>query len=222
MTGPEKSTQQFVYDDEPQGERMEFRLLYDGRLPSQKKGNARVAEKHAIRKVFHKQLAALWEQHPALQRLTSHGQQKEIAEEFSRSGFNFVPLINQKVGGAFAALDILFLRRDHPGNLVQSGDIDNRIKVLFDALKVPKYSSDIGEDVTPDEDETPFYCLLEDDALITSVNITTDRLLSPFVEGSHEHILSDVFLVIQVKTGVFNSVGMWSEAVDGVRRIALG
>jgi hypothetical protein len=36
------------------------------------------------------------------------------------------------------SIDILFLHRDAPGRIVRSGgDIDNRIKVLFDALRVP-------------------------------------------------------------------------------------
>ncbi len=53
----------YVYDDEPEcAERdtVEFRLIYDGRLPSQTKSNSRVTDKHAIRKIFHKQLANLW------------------------------------------------------------------------------------------------------------------------------------------------------------------
>ncbi len=117
--------------------------------------------------------------------------------------FNFVPLISTKMGRAFAMLDILFLRRNHPGNLISEGDIDNRIKVLFNSLRVPKGASEIGEGVGPDEGEKPFYCLLEDDSLITSVNVTTDRLLCPF-SGEHSHPLIDVMLIIHVKTGVFS------------------
>ena len=104
-----------MYDDEPKGHHMDFRLLYDGRLPSQRKGKARGVEKHEIRRVFHEQLKCLWEQHPALQRLEAHGMKTQIAAEFKRSGFNFCPLVSEMCGGAFAALDILFLRRDHPG-----------------------------------------------------------------------------------------------------------
>jgi hypothetical protein len=202
--------QRFVYDDEPEGCRMEFRLIYDGRLPSQKPGMARGSEKHQIRKVLHKQLAALWRENPALQRLDSMGMKKSLASEFSRDGFNFCPLISETCGGAFASLDILFLRRDHPGNLVQgqTGDIDNRIKVLFDALMIPSKNSDIG--TTPDEDEDPFFTLLEDDKLITSFSVTTDRLLTPFA-GSHTHPLNDVVLIINVKTGVFRASAQYAE-----------
>jgi hypothetical protein len=46
-----------------------------------------------------------------------------------------------------------------------------------------------------DADEDPFYCLLEDDSLITSIAITTDRLLIPQEAGEK---LSNVDLVIHV------------------------
>ncbi|HUO32111.1 MAG TPA: hypothetical protein VMU80_23025 [Bryobacteraceae bacterium] len=195
---------------------MEFRLIYDGRLPAQSRNNARVSDKHRIRKVFHKQLAELWDKHPALQRYVQLGIVKGVAADFPRgNGFSFVPLVSQKYGGAFAALNILFLRRGNPGDLLRNqGDIDNRIKVLLDALKVPKYASDLAEEEAPEEHEKPFYCLLEDDALITEINITTDRLLWPVSDSADEskHPLNDVVLVIHVKTSVANRAAMWSEA----------
>lgn len=48
----------------------------------------------------------------------------------------------------------------------------------------------------PSQNENPFFCLLEDDALISSLNITTDRLLLPREEGES---INDVHLVINVK-----------------------
>ncbi len=93
-------------------------------------------------------------------------------------------------------LDILFLRRDAPGNLIKSGgDLDNRLKVLFDGLKMPGSAEELGG-VQPGADEDPFFCLTEDDALITEVTIKTDRLLKP-QGAAHVH---DVVLVIHVKT----------------------
>lgn len=193
-------TQRFVYDDEPKSaDTVEFRLVYDGRLPAQSRSNARVSEKHEIRKVFHKQLAELCKTHPGLVRFKLV--QGSFAH-FRRDPFLFAPLISRNVGGAYATLDILFLRRDHPGSVLDNSDLDNRIKVLFDALKVPKEAGELTDDMRPDEDENPFYCLLDDDSLITSVNITTDRLLTPFA-GDFKHPLSDTMLVIHVKTGVF-------------------
>lgn len=74
-------------------------------------------------------------------------------------------------------LDITILRPEEPGNLVtQSGDIDNRLKTLFDALTIPDLQQIPPEDSARDG-ERPFHCLLEDDNLITEVHVTVDRLL---------------------------------------------
>jgi hypothetical protein len=91
------------------------------------------------------------------------------------------------------SLDILFLRRHDAGSLIANGgDIDNRIKVLFDGLRMPGNDAELGGLlIEPDED--PFFCLLEDDALITRVSVETDRLLLPLEANGDE---DDVFLVI--------------------------
>jgi hypothetical protein len=79
--------------------------------------------------------------------------------------------------GLSCSLDVLFLRRDCPGGLVKhGGDIDNRIKVLFDALRVPATSE--LPDVSPSDDENPFYCVVQDDKYIDKLTLTTDRLLA--------------------------------------------
>lgn len=79
--------------------------------------------------------------------------------------------------------------------LVHSGgDLDNRLKVLFDALRVPTAGEVAGFEKAADE-EPYFYCLMEDDALITDVAVTTDTLLSSYETG-HEN---DVHLVIKVR-----------------------
>jgi len=189
-------------------------------------GSGNVRQKHAIRQEFHRQLAELWEQHPGLRRqreeyflrcpppnfasssrpnseevILAHKDARgaktwveHVADEYSRCGYRFVPLI-RKEGGLTCALDVLFLRRDNPGNLVKhGGDIDNRIKTLLDALTMPQTLSNV--DGPPRDGEDPFFCLLEDDSLITSVSVTTDRLLTPMEEGERLH---DVHLVIRVQ-----------------------
>jgi hypothetical protein len=94
-------------------------------------------------------------------------------------------------------LDILFLRRDGPGSLIKSGgDIDNRLKVLFDGLRMPQGSEELCGD-SPCQDEDPFYCLLEDDKLISKVQVETNWLLTPQGQGERIH---DVHLIIRVKT----------------------
>jgi hypothetical protein len=195
---------------------MEFRLLYHGRLPAEGRAGGRAKEKHLLRKLFHKQLRELWNQHPDLRRfgqetyhIVNRGAGRlavhtnapgaktwieHIADDHSRCGGRFVPLVSE-AGGFTCSLDILFLRRDNPGHIVASGgDIDNRIKVLFDGLKIPEVLNDLGG-MPIEADEDPFFCLLEDDKLITRVSVTTDRLLQPLAADENIH---DVFLEIHV------------------------
>lgn len=205
---------------------MQFRLIYQGPLHAQSSSSARIQEKHKIRKVLHKQLARLWEAHPFLTKYLTDLKQGVkyvpdedddlvfmedpdlaiIGKEYAIAGYNFIPLIGKSFGASACALDILFLRRDHPGDLVKSGgDIDNRLKVLFDALRMPLNA---GEICGPsDADERPFFCLLEDDRLITEVRVSTDRLLMPPCEVTSGHEENDVHLIIHVKTLVSGSDG---------------
>ena len=98
------------------------------------------------------------------------------------------------------SLDILFLRRDVPGSaIITGGDIDNRLKVLIDALKMPRECGQIPAGWVASADHDPLYCLMEDDSLITQIKITTDRLLAPLLE---EESQNDVVLVIHVKTTI--------------------
>jgi hypothetical protein len=66
-------------------------------------------------------------------------------------------------------LEDYFLRKEEPGRLYQGGDLDNRLKTLFDALSVPN-KEQVVDDPTMVEQ---VYCLLEDDRLITKVDIDT-------------------------------------------------
>ena len=206
---------------------MEFRLVYEGPLKAAVagKGGRRTEEKHAIRKVIHKQLARLWEVVPNLKmrttdytvlhpggatwdanhKITSRTMAssdlrqslcKTLGDSFDKCGYKFVPLVNNHMKLS-CGLDVLFLRRDMPGvPLIHSGgDIDNRLKVLFDALRVPANCDEVSGAVKESGEDPYFFCLLEDDALITGVSVTTDTLLTPYVAGQE----NDVHLVINVK-----------------------
>jgi hypothetical protein len=92
-------------------------------------------------------------------------------------------------------LDILFLRRDDPGRLISGGgDLDNRIKVLFDALRAPTDENEI-RGLHP-QGRHVMFCLTEDDKLITGFRVTTDRLLEPAQSEAEEN---HVRLIINVE-----------------------
>jgi hypothetical protein len=110
-----------------------------------------------------------------------------------RGNQHFIPLVRRSLNLA-CELDILFLRNDAPGSIVKSGgDLDNRIKTLFDGLRMP--SADETKVGTPVAD--PCFCLLEDDSLISTFAVRTDRLLTDPERSPHR-----VLLVIEVKLTV--------------------
>jgi len=115
--------------------------------------------------------------------------QELINQPILRGDARFIPLVRQSLGLA-CDLNITFLRKEEPGSLVlQGGDLDNRMKTLLDALKVPGVSDMRAG--TPDTN--PFYCVLEEDSMITAVNIKTDRLLTgPTSPVTEVHLIIEV------------------------------
>ena len=94
-------------------------------------------------------------------------------------GYRFVPLVTEYFD-LLCSLHILFLRRDVPGSAIQAGDIDNRIKTLIDALRMPANQTElVGDDVCPRDGEDPFFCLLQDDQMVSGFAVETDTLLDP-------------------------------------------
>lgn len=189
-------------------ELVEFRLTYQGPLQS----NGSVRQKHAIRREFHTQLRELWRVQEPLARWSGEVIDSKppirtmvhaIAETFPAiGGYRFVPLVTKKLALA-CELDVLFLRREPPGSLVKhGGDIDNRMKTLFDALRMPNENNQVVG--SPTEGEDPFFVLLQDDSLVSKISITTDRLLKPPAPdiGTDTHLLDNVHLVIGVRVRV--------------------
>ena len=94
-----------------------------------------------------------------------------------------------------AELEISLLRPEPPGQIVnQGGDIDNRLKTLLDSLTVPSSPNALPNGAQPFRGEDPFFCLLEDDNLITRLTVTSDRLLEPSLNPS------EVIVQIHVRT----------------------
>lgn len=190
---------------------MQFRLIYEGPLIA----NAPALQKHRIRKIIHKQLKELWQEQAPLKGIYNHKiphtnittgtrgflrRLDQIADQHISGAYRFVPLICEQFGLA-CKLDILFLRRENPGQLIShGGDIDNRMKTLLDALQIPK---NLDANIEPELGEKPMFVLLQNDILITELRITTDRLLIPVEKGKESsHIKNNVHLIMRVETQV--------------------
>ena len=166
---------------------MQLRLTYQGLLLGANGKNTRAAHKHEIRVALHRQLRHHWEIHPYLSKVALQDAENPskyhmilpfMEEKYSRFGWRFVPLVTEffKVR---CSIQILLLRPDLPGSIIRSGDIDNRLKTLFDALRLPQSVDELGGADAPSTEELPLYCLLEDDRLIDHVSVETDVLLQP-------------------------------------------
>src|SRR5258708_22578693 len=191
---------------------MEFRLTYQGPLLAERDDPKRRIHKHEVRKAFHTQLKELWYTHSALKfRATARfeivgrstgvrtaGTRLEyLANQYSKDGLNWAPLINAELFGTACSLNVLFLRPEPKGNIVQTGDLDNRIKLLFDALAIPQ-ENELPGDFKAGEQPNPFFVLLSDDSLITHFTVTADRLLVPNQDANVAQ------LVIEVKTMILD------------------
>ncbi|WP_370943289.1 hypothetical protein AB5J62_29880 [Amycolatopsis sp. cg5] len=165
---------------------MKFTLTYAGRLPSSSDKKV----KHEIRRKLHPQLQELWRTHPALagsepwiDRASDDPEAGVFLTEVAGADFAALVHPNQEL---YAELDILVLRPEAPGAIVSHfGDIDNQLKTLFDALRRPADGSEVPTSWSPSPDEQPLHCLLDDDKLITRVNVETDRLLKPDADSKH-------------------------------------
>lgn len=188
---------------------MEFTLKYRGPLPG---GNAagKVEYKHALRKAFHKQLADYWQRDSRLRDLKPKEFQAARKSErykydvvrpvqgtqnfffhFKCSGIEFVPLVI-RIRYMECHLAIDWHRHDPPGTILsESGDIDNRLKTLFDALRMPQHESELP--VGCKHRGGPFFCLLEDDSLITRLSVNTSQIL-----GKGQYGPNDVELTLNV------------------------
>jgi hypothetical protein len=180
---------------ETEDDAMEFRLTYEGILLGASRDNKRAKHKHEIRKIFHKQLRRLVELHPIfewytmlpkigqggwvppLNLMAKKREYEEFLDRYDRSGYKFFPIATRDLS-LLCSVEIMFLRPDVPGAVLRSGDIDNRLKTIFDALRMPRDKSELGGYV-PDDDEIPFFCLLEDDSLINRAAVEADTLLQP-------------------------------------------
>lgn len=174
-----------------------FRLVLRGALPPDKRGTVDV--KQRIRRELNPQLRTLWQQHPMLKGAWTRQYRgipsiEHEANEYAMFGFRFVPLVRRDAYVA-CSLNVILLRRDNPRVLTVGGDLDNRVKTLIDGLRMPQQRSELGGHV-PGPDEDPFFCLLQDDGLITEFSITTDRLLLPSDPAENEH---DVVAIIGVE-----------------------
>src|SRR5262245_49897232 len=124
---------------------MEFKLVFAGPLLAWGRERVR-SHVQAVRRSFQPQLRALWNQSAFADPRTKA---EWIADPPALGSlslirkvgpFTFAPFISSTLGLS-ARLGITLLRPSRPGALINhGGDLDNRVKTLLDALRVPALS----------------------------------------------------------------------------------
>jgi hypothetical protein len=170
---------------------MRFTLTYRGPLPS----DGKPRDKAAIRDQLHPQLEQLWRQEPLSLMHASSRRENEGRDPFERTvgGFEFRSLVHSRLR-LRAELDVLMLRAGSPGHIVVQGDIDNRLKTLFDGLCQPN-KDQIPSGWQPPGTTSPTCCLLEDDRFVTRLNVEVVQLLDPPAGAGKNY----VELLVQVR-----------------------
>ena len=167
---------------------MEIRLAYDGLIPAEQPSNAdkRSDLKQEIRRVFSDQLRKRWRDSPKLAQWKSKGfvsaaridgryvvppQDHPEYFPFFRvpiCGFQMVPLVSWH-NNLGCELDVVFTGEGRSA-ILPHGDLDNRLKTLFDALRMPINAKEVPGNMHGDGKQE-LYCLLEDDSLIRKFSV---------------------------------------------------
>jgi hypothetical protein len=158
---------------------MEFCLHYYGKLKS--RDNA--VGKHAIRQALHDQVRSLCMSEPFVNAFKSDLDGTRQATEkplfIEHRGKRYWFLISEHLA-TVVDLNITILVPHDVGRIIHNGgDIDNRIKTLFDALRAPAVASEIPSPDSFDYGTSGMYCLLQDDKLINRLSIRSYRDHAP-------------------------------------------
>jgi hypothetical protein len=166
---------------------LELRLSYDDYIPSDEPNTDRRSElKHIVRLVFSDQLRKRWRDSPKLSKWKSKGfvsasrvdgryvvPDDELPEHspFFRvpvCGYQAVPLVSWH-NNLGCELDVVFTGEGRSA-IRPDGDLDNRLKTLFDALRMPLQENQVPAPQWGSGNDELF-CLLEDDSLIRKFSV---------------------------------------------------
>ena len=175
---------------------MRFTLVYQGDLPPS--GNSQ--EKWRIRREIEPQLRKLWTVPPfdGVAKYKDQSYQPDTCYVGKKVGaVEYIPCISSRLEMR-AELQIRLLSAAMPGGLMQYGDIDNRLKTLLDALSIPTLQQ-MPKNPETDTDGRMF-CLLEDDRLVTRIDVTNDRLLTEPDHSRNAIVLINVHPVASTVT----------------------
>lgn len=183
---------------------MKFTLTYDGELWSQQTSGA-FEKKWEIREHLRPQLEELRRSHPTIKTMMRRVPKDaaiyqpwerhhtfvpdpsipdpplgpteiDLGEPLTIAGVRFLPLVRSSYA-LTCSLNILFMRPQPPGEIYIKGDLDNRLKLFIDALRMPQPSEAAQVAPYAASSGEPINCLLQDDSLITGLSVNSTQLL---------------------------------------------
>jgi hypothetical protein len=190
-----------LIDQEPE---MRFSLKYEGPLKSSNSRKTHVADKNRLRWYFSDQLERLIER-GNFSRLPLNETYRAVKKRdligpveggiklnlknvsgSSLSNIWYFSAIDRSFDVA-CSLNVRMDRRERPGHLFETsgentGDLDNRFKTLFDALRMP-HSEDEARPNEDDPAKSYCVCLFEDDSMVSNLTVSTHPSLEELPPG---------------------------------------
>lgn len=177
---------------------MDFTLFYQGKL----KSNGSIEDKNAIRLKIHDQLQTLKKFPPLNFRNELFDKSKSPKFFQTINGHDYFHLVSASYE-MYVEMEISMLIPHFNRNF---GDIDNKLKTLFDALRPPK--SNENSSWIPTTNQTPLLCLLEDDSLIFKVGVDTDYLLDTAFLEDPNFVIMTINVKVKGNSGSIESIDL--------------
>lgn len=196
---------------------VELALIYRGSLPACQPNDQKLDDKQRIRLDFSQQLEQHWASTGVLRQMLASGNFVKATLDkrklvmgngfgsFAQCqvdvfGFQIHPLVC-RYNGLVCHLELTLLRRSKPGSIITSAggaDIDNQLKTLFDALRMPLDDKELPGNRFGNGRGQKLFCLLEDDELITRLSVDTQMLHSMKQPNEAENY-AEVMLKVNIK-----------------------
>ncbi|AZO45394.1 hypothetical protein EJ076_31985 [Mesorhizobium sp. M7D.F.Ca.US.005.01.1.1] len=168
---------------------MDIYLTYRGQIPSKKSSLDAI---WAMRRSFHGQLVKLWGKEPfAILKKWEDSNFAAEAPNFLRKVGDqlFVPFYSEAIGVGVKLEINLLTGFPQQQAVISSGDLDNRVKRIIDALRAPTQKGELIASLEPD---TRWYCVMDDDSSVKEVTAS----LAPYLD-SNDPSVSFVFVRIR-------------------------
>lgn len=149
---------------------MDYKFFYRGNIPSN--GNSK--QKGNIREILNPQIKKVWDVEAYKTLLNKRKSSNKFDSMcVTTSGAKYLPLISSETK-LYCHLEIEYYTKNEMRFVFADGDIDNRVKTLFDGLRAPSSP----QEKTYENNNDIYYTMLEDDKLIKGLSIKSYQIFT--------------------------------------------